>query len=106
MLSAMPRDLPRAFRMLSRSFGTLTAAQRLSGQRAEDAEGFRIFPEGTDVVTMSGRQHGQDVEGVRKFISASKFCSRPKFRRGNFLMSGTCGNTRKGLGMIKTVCGG
>jgi len=36
----------------------------------------RRFPEGADVVTMSRRQHGQDAEGVRKFISASKFCTR------------------------------
>ena len=64
----------------------------------------RRFQEGADVVTMTGRQYGQDADGERKFISASKFCSRPKIRRGNFLMSGSCGNTRKGLGM--TVCGG
>jgi len=104
--SASPRDVVKCLGTFLNAFAkfqdTVHGKEAFGTTRVR----FRRFPERADVVTMSGRQHGQDAKGVRKFISASKFCSRPTFRRGNFLMSGTCGNTRKGLATIKTVCWG
>ena len=58
-----------------------------------------------DVLTMSAGQCRQSAEGVTKFISASKFCSGPKSRRGKFALSRRCRNARKRSGVIKTVKG-
>ena len=48
-----------------------------------------------DVLTMSAGQRRQPAEGVTKFISASKFCSGPKSRRGKFALSGRRRNAWK-----------
>ena len=58
-----------------------------------------------DVLTMSAGQCRQSAEGVPKFISASKFCSGPKSRRGKFSLSRRRRNVRKRSGAIKTVKG-
>ena len=58
-----------------------------------------------DVLMMSTGQCRQSAEGVPKFISASKFCSGPKSRRGKFVLSRRRRNVRKRSGAIKTVKG-
>ena len=58
-----------------------------------------------DVLTMSAGQCRQSAEGVTKFISVSKFCSGPKYRRGKFALSGRRRNARKRSGVIETVKG-
>ena len=58
-----------------------------------------------DVLTMSAGQCRQSAEGVPKCISASKFCSGPKSRRGKFALSRRRRNARKRSGAIKTVKG-
>ena len=58
-----------------------------------------------DVLTMSARQCRQSAEGVPQFISASKFCSGPKSRRGKFDLAGRRRNARKRSGATKTVKG-
>ena len=74
--------------------------RRLSGAFAEEAE---VLQKRRVVLTMSARQCRQIAEGVRMFISASKFWSRPTFWRGHLALSRKCGNVGKCLGMIKTV---
>ena len=63
------------------AFAKLPAPRVLSGAFAEEAE---VLQKRRDVLTMSARQCRQVAEGVRNFISASKFWSRPKFGRGKF----------------------
>ena len=58
-----------------------------------------------DVLMMSTGQWRQSAEGVKKIISAYKFCSGPKSRRGKFALSRRRQNLRKCQGMKKTVIG-
>ena len=92
------RVLPGRFPKHSRSFPQ-TEASRIVCGRCGSTE------ERRDVLTMSAGQCRQSAEGVPKFISASKFCSGPKSRRGKFALSRRRRNARKRSGAIKTVKG-
>ena len=98
--SASAPHFPETFRLAS-------ACLR---KAARTAEAFRTVcgrgksvTERRDVLTMCARQCRQVAKGVMKFISTSKFWSRPKFRRGHFCPLPQVQKLREVFRMIKTV---
>ena len=80
MSSAVSAYFPEGVRNIREAVRNAEASRIVCGRR-------RSLEDRQDVLTMSARQCGQSAEGVTKFISASKFCSGPKSRRGKSALS-------------------
>ena len=98
MSSALSACFPKGSPNIREAFRNAEASRIVCG-RCGSTEDKR------DVLTMSAGQCRQSAEGFPKFISASKFCSGPKSRRGKFALTRRRRNAGKCSGAIKTVRG-